>query len=117
VADNWRDILDKDLDEMQNKVNTPSVALEEKRCGSSQFVKEITGTRVAVLCHLAPKAILLDVIRVDVSVGMMKVKTVTLEDAIEGREWWLSLSAVVSVAVMPKETPLVQTPPSGIILT
>ena len=80
------------------------------------FNDAVEGKRVAVLCHLAPKPILLDVLSVDAMARMMKVKTVTM-DATEGREWWLSLGAVVTIAVVPKEPNLVQPMPSGIILT
>lgn len=79
------------------------------------FLDEVVGKRIAVLCHLAPKPILLDVIMVDEHLGMMKVKTVTM-DAAEGREWWLSLGAVVTVAVIPKEPNMVQPVPSGVVL-
>lgn len=79
------------------------------------FALEITGKRAAILSPLAPKPILLDVLFVDESTGMMKVKTV-LPDATEGREWWLSLSAVVTVAIVPKEPNMVQPVPTGVVL-
>lgn len=80
----------------------------------SRFAAEVVDQRVAVLCHLAPKPILLDVIFVDWEMKMMKVKAVTPEGG--NREWWLSLGAVVTVAVIPKEPNLVQTVPSGVVL-
>ena len=83
---------------------------------AEMFGKSVVGQRVAVLCPLAPKPVLLDVVQVDSLSRMMKVKTV-MGDGTEGREWWLSLSAVITVAVIPKEPNLVQPMPSGIILT
>lgn len=84
---------------------------------AGSFLDDVLEKRIAVLCPLSPKQpILLDVIQVDESVGMMKVKTV-MSDGTESREWWLSLGSVVTVAVIPKEEPLVQPIPSGIVLT
>jgi hypothetical protein len=80
-----------------------------------EFADQVEGQRVAVLCPLAPKPILLDVIQVDEATRMMKVKTV-MPDATEGREWWLSLGAVITVAIVPKEPNLVQPVPSGVVL-
>lgn len=91
------------------------MASENELLEEGPFASAVRGQRVAVLCPLAKNPILLDVLCVDDMTRMMKVKTVMSEG--EGRAWWLSLSSVLTVAVVPKEVPLVQIPPSGIILT
>ena len=83
---------------------------------SGSFLDDVLDKRIAVLCPLAPKPILLDVVAVDEAARMMKVKTV-MSDGTESREWWLSLSAVITVAVVPKEPNLVQPVSSGVILS
>ena len=83
---------------------------------SGNFLDDVFDKRVAVLCPLASKPILLDVVAVDKQMRMMKVKPV-MGDGTEGHEWWLSLSAVITVAVVPKEPNLVQPVSSGVILS
>ena len=83
---------------------------------SGSFLDDVLDKRIAVLCPLAPKPILLDVVAVDEQMWMMKVKTV-MGDGTEGREWWLSLRAVITVAVIPKEPNLVQPVSSRVILS
>ena len=91
---------------------------EQTTADISGFAVDIKDKRVAVLCTLAPKPILLDVVWVDTKMRMLKVKTVLPVGSPEtARKWWLALEAIITVAVVPKaDENLVKIAESNIVI-